>query len=382
MRIFFFLLGLYFFTKNNIKKKEFILTGIFWSLACFSRQTYFIPLFLLIFTIVFYEFFLENLNLKKNSAKLEIMFLPTSFFLPILFFILVLIYNQTFKYWVYYTFDLSSFYLKPKSLESIDSISFLFSHVKKSFIDFFFSKNIKSFFYLIIVIFNIYFIFFIFKKKFNKRISYISILSLFMLSQNIHYIEVFRMSTSVVVGFIPLIYYFKESKVLKKFIYFIIFFSLFSFANTSYNLFKPRQDFVHSDLSYFRYQKMPANFVLFYDDVFKAINNINANYIINKNFNYTHIPMLAFLSGTKSNQIGTYYDEAVVNFYSNKTEFIELEKSLTNFRDIIIFTPSNDEKKIEKKFQKNFLLYKSVESPIVEHKYVHFLIHKSVKKIN
>jgi hypothetical protein len=85
---------------------------------------------------------------------------------------------------------------------------------------------------------------------------------------------------------------------------------------------------------------MPENVALFYADVFKAINNIKANYIINKNFNYTHIPMLAFLSRTKSNQIGTYYDEAVENFYSNKSEFIELEKSLSNITDIIIFTPS------------------------------------------
>ena len=379
MRIFFFLLGLYFFTKNNIKKKEFILTGIFWSLACFSRQTYFIPLFLLIFLIISYEFFLEILNLKKNSAKLKIIFLPIGFFLPILLFILVLLYSQTFKYWAYYTFDLSSFYLKPKSLESMNSIYFLFLHIKKSFIDFFFAKNIKSFFYLIIVIFNIYFIFFIFKKKFNKRIFYISILSLLMLSQNIHYIEVFRMSTSVVVGFITLIYCFKESKILKNFIYFIIFFLSFSFVNTSYNLFKVRKDFVNSDLSYLRYQKMPVNVALFYSDVFKAINNIKANYTINKNFNYTHMPMLAFLSGTKSNQIGTYYDEAVENFYSNKIEFIELEKSLTNFTDIIIFTPSNDEKKIKKKFQKDFFLYKSFKSPIIAHKYIHFLIHYGAK---
>lgn len=377
---FFFLLGLYFLTKNNIKKKEFILTGFFWSLACFSRQTYFIPLFLLIFTIISCEFFLENSNLKKNSVRLEIMFLLIGFFLPVLLFIFVLLYNQTFKYWFYFTFDLSSFYLKPKSLESINSISFLFLHVKKSFIDFFFAKNIKSFFYLTIVIFNIYFIFFFFKKKFNKNIFYISILSLLMLSQNIHYIEVFRMSTSVVVGFITLINCFQESKILKNFIYFIIFFSFFSFVNTTYNLFKARQDFVNSDLSYLRYQKMPANVALFYSDVFKAINNIKANYTINKNFNYTHIPMLAFLSGTKSNQIGTYYDEAVENFYSNKTEFIELEKSLTNFTDIIIFTPSNDEKIIKEKFQKDFFLYKSFKSPILEHKYIHFLIHNNAKR--
>lgn len=152
-------------TKNNIKKKEFILTGFFWSLACFSRQTYFIPLFLLIFTIISCEFFLENSNLKKNSVRLEIMFLLIGFFLPVLLFIFVLLYNQTFKYWFYFTFDLSSFYLKPKSLESINSISFLFLHVKKSFIDFFFAKNIKSFFYLTIVIFNIYFIFFFLKKN-------------------------------------------------------------------------------------------------------------------------------------------------------------------------------------------------------------------------
>jgi hypothetical protein len=383
---FFFLVGLYYFTKNKPLKKDYILIGFFWSLACLSRQTYFFPVFLGILTIVIVEFFFKKFNFllikRKNFAKVEIAILLISFLLPILIFISILFYNQTYKYWVYYTFDYSSFYLKMQSSDSNSTYFLLLSNIIKSFSDFFLAKNFKSFFYLILVIFNFCFLLLCFKKNFDEKIFCISILSLLMLSQNIHYIEIFRMSTSVVIGFIPLIYFFKDNQFFKNFLYFFIFFLFFSWANNTYNLFKLKNDYVYSNLSYLSFQKMPKNFAVFNEDVFKIISDIKANYIINKNFNYTFLPILPFLSETKSYQLGSYYDEAIAHFYSTKTEFAELENSLKNFNDIIIFNPSNDQKLIQDKFRNDFFLFKSLESPHPDHKYIHFLLHKNVKKFN
>jgi hypothetical protein len=383
---FFFILGLYYFTKNKPLKKDYILMGFFWSLACLSRQTFFLPLFLGVFLILILEFFSKKflfLSMKKNNfAKSEILFLLISFFLPLLLFIAILFYNQIYKYWVHFTFDLSSFHLRLQSSESGSAYYSLLSHIIKSFLDFFLAKNFNSFFFLIIVIFNIYFLLLFCKKKYDMKIFSISVLSLLMLSQNIHYIEIFRMSTSVIVGFIPLIYFYKNKKLFTNFLYFFIFILFFYWGNNTYNLFKLKYNYVYSNVSYLRFQKMPKNFAVFNDEAFKIIKDIKADYIIDKNFNYTSFPIFPLLSDTKSYQFGSYYDEGLDHLYSTETEFIKLKNSLKNFNDIIIFYPSNDQKLIQNKFRNDFFLIKSLESPHPESKYVQFLLHKNVKKHN
>ena len=376
---FFALIGIYYITKQDFLKKNLFLTGLFWSLACLSRQTYFVPLFSCILIIISTKYFL----IKKNFfIKHQPFFLLIGFIFPITIFFFYLVYNKIFIYWSYETFNLTE-----------DSFKYVFSFVRdgtsffsvlfqliKPYKDFFLAKNLKSFFYLIIIFFNIYILLFFFiKKNFNERIFYIAILSLLMLSQIVHSIDVFRLSTSVVIGFINIIFYMRNNKMFKKCLYFFIFVLVLSWGYYINNSFKLKTNYVYSDLVYFRFIKLPKHIANLYQEFSDIIIDIKSHYIINRNFNYTFIPMLSFLSETQSYQIGTYYELAVEKFYSQIPEFKNLYNSRQDCNDIIIFYLSNNERTINHKFEKNFFLYKSLY--LQDGKYIQFLIPKKAKKI-
>lgn len=386
---FFSLLGIYYITKKNILKKDYFLAGFLWSLACLSRQTYFLPLFLIILTIIFTQFFLrkpDSLLIKKNFFnKPEIFFLLIGFFLPIVIFFYYLIYNEIFIYWNYLTFNLSSSYL-TRNLNPINenSVSYYFSilfNAAKTYLRFFLAKDLKSFFYLIIVFFNIFILVISFKKSFNQKIFYVATLCILMLSQNFHFAEVFRMSTSVIIGFITLIFYFNNNKIFKNFLYFFIFCLLFSWSYYVNNFFKSKINYVYSNLGYLHFQKMPKEQADFYEDFFNTFVELKSNYIINRNFNYTFLPMLGLLSDTRSHQVGTYYDTGAAHFYSTIPEFIELENSLKNLNDIVIFQHSSDKNTVDQKFKDNFFLYKTLNFPYFDQKYIQLLLPKNIKKL-
>jgi len=385
---FFSLLGIYYVTKNNILKKDFFLAGFSWSLACLSRQTFFFPLFLIILIIIFTQFFFrkhDSLLIKKNfSNRFEPSFLLIGFLPSIVIFFTYLIYNEIFTYWNYLTFNLSSYYL-TKNLNfafensTIYYLSILFS-VAKTYLGFFLAKDFKSFFYLIIVLFNIYILVIFFKKNFNVKIFYIAMLCILMLSQNLHFAEVFRMSTSVIIGFVTLIFYFNNNKIFKNFQYFFIFCLLFSWTYNVNNFFKSKKNYVSSNIGYLHFQKMPKHQAVFYEDFSNTFVDLKSNYIINRNFNYTLFPMLGLLSDTRSYQVGTYYDTGAAHFYSTIPEFIELDNSLKKLDDIIIFRHSRDKNTIDQKFEDTFFLYKTFYFQFFDYEYVQLLLPKNIKK--
>jgi len=385
---FFSLVGIYYVTKNNILKKDFLLAGFSWSLACLSRQTYFFPLFLITLIIIFTQFFLrkhDSLLIKKNfSNRFEPSFLLIGFLLSTVIFFSYLIYNEIFTYWYYLTINYSSFFLTrnlPPNFENstINYFSILFN-VVKTFLGFFLAKNFKSFFYLIIVLFNIYILVTIFKKNFNVKIFYIATLCILMLSQNFHFAEVLRMSTGVIIGFVTLIFYFNNNKIFKNFLYFFIFCLLFTWTYNVNNFFKSKKNYVSSNLSYLHFQKMPKDQAVFYEDFFNTFVELKSNYIINRNFNYTFLPMLGLLSDTRSYQVGTYYDLGAAPFYSTIPEFIELDNSLKKLDDIIIFQGSRDKNTIDQKFEDTFFLYKTFYFQNYDDNYVQLLLPKNIKK--
>lgn len=384
---FFSLLGIYYVTKNNILKKDYFLAGFFWSLACLSRQTYFLPLFVIILIIIFTQFFLRKhdlLLIKENFFKrFESFFLLIGFLLSIVIFFSYLIYNEIFIYWKYLTFNLSkdSFnYVFFFAKNSSSFFSTIFQLIKP-YKDFFLAKDLKSFIFLIIVLFNILILINSFKKNFNLKIFYMATLCILMLSQIIHSISVFRLSTGVIIGFLTIIIYFKDNKIFKKFLYFLIFCLLFSSGYNINNFFKSKINYVSPDLDYYRFEKLPKNISNFYQDFFSTVTDVKSHYVINKNFNYTHMPMLAFLSGTSSHQIGTYYEIAVEKFYFQIPEFIGLNNSLQSLDDVIIFYPSYNENIVDEKFINNFFIYKSIYFPYFDNKnYIQLLIAKNAKK--
>jgi hypothetical protein len=203
-----------------------------------------------------------------------------------------------------------------------------------------------------------------------------------MLSQIVHSISVFRLSTGVIIGLITIIFYFKDNKIFKKFLYFLIFCLLFSSGYNINNFYKSKINYAHLNLNYYRFEKLPKNISNFYQDFFSTVTDVKSHYAIKKNFNYTHMPMLAFLSGTSSHQIGTYYELAVEKFYSQIPEFIKLNNSLQSLDDVIIFYPSYYEDIVDEKFINNFFIYKSIYFPYFDNKnYTQLLIPKNAKKL-
>ena len=302
----------------------------------------------------------------------------------IVIFFTYLIYNEIFIYWNYLTFNHSSYFLTRNlsplfENSSIYYFSILFN-AAKTYLGFFLAKDLKSFFYLIIVLFNIYILVTFFKKNFDVKIFYIATLCTLMLSQNFHFAEVFRMSTSVIIGFVTLIFYFNNNKIFKNFLYFFIFCLLFSWTYNVNSFFKSKKNYVSSNLGYLHFQKMPKDQAAFYEDFFNTLVELKSNYIINRNFNYTFLPMLALLSDTRSYQVGTYYDTSVVHFYSTIPKFMELDNSLKRLDDIIIFHYSSDKNTIDQKFDDTFFLYKTYYFEFFDGKYIQLLLPKNIKK--
>jgi hypothetical protein len=125
---------------------------------------------------------------------------------------------------------------------------------------------------------------------------------------------------------------------------------------------------------------MTKDQAVFYEDFFNTFVDLKSNYIINRNFNYTFLPMLGLLSDTRSYQVGTYYDTGAAHFYSTIPEFVELDNSLKKLDDIVIFHRSRDENTIDQKFEDTFFLYKTFYFQYFDDKYVQILLPKNIKK--
>jgi len=201
---FFFLsLGVFLITKKN---KNYFLIGFIFALVILSRQDFFIPLVLSsLFFFIIYFFKYNKFSLKK-STKLIIGFLT-----PLIIFMIYLLYNNIFFYW-------KSFLIIPNLYLEIYQKSL--SDFVVNFIVYFLTDSLFNFIitpqYFLITLILIFNSILIFLKIFNKinipnNIFYFSVLScsLCLLSLKI---EIFRLYTSVIIGLIPLLYFFDKIK--------------------------------------------------------------------------------------------------------------------------------------------------------------------------
>jgi len=385
---FFVLLGILYFSGHNTKK--YIFTGFFWSLAYLCRQTYFAPLLLSILFIIFSENYFSNSEKKKKFFNSNYFFLLVTFLLPIITLLIYLKINNTFIYWKFATFDMVDIFL-PVNNHSYDKIlsffSFIYQLLRPFLSNLFYSiKNLdpRWFFYLIIFITNIFILSIFFIRRVNKKISQISFLSLGLCVNSLHLAEIFRLSTSLVIGFIPLIFFFRKIKYFNYF-YFIFFILLISTwhggkHNYSYDYYyKKKDNYFFSNISYFKFQKMPKNYADFYDRFNTCIREINELYVINSNYNLTSIPILAFMSSSKSYQVGTFYMEKWKNIYLAREKLDLNENYFSQGNDLIIFYPSNDGT-YDKKFSKNFFVYKKIDYPFGIYKHLLILLPNNVVK--
>ena len=201
---FFFLsMGIFILTKKN---KNLYLVGFFFALATLSRQDFFIPLFLS--SLFFFTLYLLQYKkiLLKKSLNLII-----GFSTPIIIFLIYLLYNNIFFYWKAFLI-IPSFYLDIYQTTLIDLITnFIFYFLTDSFFNFILTP--QYFLISIILISNTIFIFLKVLNKINipNNIFYISLLSCFLCSLGLK-IEIFELYTSIIIGLIPLLYFFEQIK--------------------------------------------------------------------------------------------------------------------------------------------------------------------------
>lgn len=186
----------------------------------------------------------------------------------------------------------------------------------------------------------------------------------------------------VIIGLIPIVCFFKDRKILNFSIYTFIFFLSFTWYggahNHSHNRYEEYSKSSHnfSKINFFRFQILPNNYNDFYEEFLTSVNKLNDEYVLNKNYNFSGMPILGLLSNTLSYQITTYNDLTIGKFYLERKD-INLEYAFKNFNDLKVFYPSNNEI-TNLDIKNNFSIYKKIEYPIENFKYLFILIPNNV----
>jgi len=384
----FLLLGILFISKEELTQKDFFLTGVFWGLACLSRQTYFLSIIaIFIFFFVLILFYERKLHKLKNTIIVFFSFLTV-----LIIFFLYLILNDTFLYWELITFEYYKIFLfennKYLNINLKSLLDFLFNTLRPLISNFFFSiKNldIRFFIYGLIFLLNIFLCIYLLIKKKNLKILFLSYLSLLLLSESLRLVEIFRLSTGSILGIIPVLFFLKKNYYLKHILGIFIFLLLFTWYggkhNYSYiNYFNNKNlkdDLIENDV--FKFMKLPKNVSEFYNTLQTEIEIMKDQYVLNKNFNYTSLPLIGYFSKTKRYQLASYYIRNEEVFYTKRND-LDKKKIYEEFDDIVIFYASNN-LEIKNDNLNNFNIYKTISYPFENLKYLHILLSKKVKKI-
>ena len=226
-------LSLYFALDKN--KLSLFLSGIFLAIACLIRET------IIISAVIIFIFFIFYLKFRKKG---DLIFYTAGFFLPLLIFGIYMFVTSNYLIWYELIFPAYKY-------ESLNNVGYYIkdsnTDLRKIYIYFFgpfrlliltFIDTLLHFWTDWILIYASYacciFVLYkeIFKNKFlvknkknNFKLVIISIYSLSLIIQNLHMVEIFRVSTGSIVGILVLNYYFikliKNSKI-KNIIYLLI----------------------------------------------------------------------------------------------------------------------------------------------------------------
>lgn len=252
----FFFLILGFFLLLNSTSKNIFFSGIFFSLAALSRESFFLIVSVIILFNIIYLIY-------KKKIKL-IIFLIIGFLIPYIIFFIYLYYNNIFFDWINYL-QLPKLYLSKYNLKIYQAILqggiYIFF---RTWFDILY--NPQNIIISIIVIINCIYFFNQFFLKKAKQDYYLLIISLVALVLTIISIsdEIFRLYTSVIIGIIPAIIFIssfknKENKMFISFLLiFISIYSIFFFPKGNRNQFEKlnTKNFVeNANLNYFKYQK-------------------------------------------------------------------------------------------------------------------------------
>ena len=268
---FLIVISLYFLINNN--KYSLLFFSFFLSLSCLVYENFTVPAIVIIFFLLF-----ANRDLKNN------IYLSMGFLLPQILFHSYLSLFELHEYWIK-TFWLNEVFLKIYSTSFYDlMLNYINILIKKSILDFI--SEPYYFLFFMILMFNLFYLALILKKKFKSEkilkiefyLLLISIICLFTFPSTLHKLNIFRFSTGPIIGII-LIFYFLEKKffTFKNYIVVLAIVILSSSTlvpikkenNRFFPLFDEVKNNVNMDkIDYFRSQKWR-------EETWKVINQIN-----------------------------------------------------------------------------------------------------------
>ena len=201
---FFFLsLGVFLCTK---KDRNYYFIGLIFGFVALSRQEFFVSIVLsALFFFIINILKNEKINIKKNFN------LALGFSTPLIIFLIYLFYNNIFFNWKSFLI-IPNFYLQIYQISLNELIiNFISYFLTESFFNFIITP--QYFIISIILISNVILIFLKILNKINipNNIFYCSLLSIFLCSLSLQ-IEIFRLYTSIIIGLIPMLYFFDNIK--------------------------------------------------------------------------------------------------------------------------------------------------------------------------
>jgi len=324
-----------FFLYSNISFK-YILIGFCFSLIVLTRENNFFAIFLSCIAISFIQIIKKDKFLIKNLLNLYI-----SFFFPILIFFIYLYNSNLLVYWNFFSIDLVNIYLKYYLFYNHSfELSKFFLVILKNNLSFYFISLAKgNFRNIIFLLINVYCLFFFLKIFFyskkrkifanNKdKVFLILMISLLQLSNTIHIVESFRLSSGFIVG----VLLFSYTKNTKKLLFFFIFLNILVlqtyFTGKSQH---PKYLFKNENLSLLTVES--NNFIYglkfspeeykFYENFSKECVFLKKQFDINIYYNFTPNSFLGYLCELDRKQTFPFffqYADPSTNIFLNKRD--------------------------------------------------------------
>lgn len=360
---FFFLILGFFLLLNNTSKNIFF-SGIFFSLAALSRESFFLIVSVIILFNIIYLIFIKKIK--------PIIFLIIGFLIPYIIFFIYLYYNNIFFDWINYL-QLPKLYLSKYNLK-------IYQAILKGGIYIFFKTwfdilyNPQNIIISIIVIINCLYILNQFFIKKTKQDYYLLIISLVALVLTIISIsdEIFRLYTSVIIGIIPAIIFIssfknKENKIFISFLLiFISIFSIYFFPKGNRNQFEKlnTKNFVeNANLNYFKYQKWSENDWEILNQIDNITKRVKKNCNIKYGLNYTYDGFYYLILDLEMLQLAPAVTEdqnSIFNFFEKRFEN-NIQSNIKN-NNLIVITNGHFKEKFYIENYKTINLYKDKDN--------------------
>jgi len=225
-------------------------------------ESFFVPsLFILFFSLIYKKiYWKENLDFKEIFFKIII------FFSIFVLFYLWLQFTNKIVFWENHQ-KIPAAFLEILKIDFYTLIKFFFVNLINYGIQRFWFEP-QWFIFLLIFIFNVFFLIFIFFKKNNslrKEVVYISFISIILCYNTVHSFSIFKFSTGLIIGLIPVFIYIKniknyDTKIIISFILSFIFLNCLSITygnnNRNYVLDYKKEEFIENkSFVYFKNQK-------------------------------------------------------------------------------------------------------------------------------